>query len=214
MTNPNLTLIAFLIDRSGSMGLIHDDTEGGLKSFIKSQKEDLKDNEQIECWLSDFDHEYVSRYRRVPIQEVQDYKLSPRGTTALIDALYRLIKEVGEDLSNRSEESRPGKVMIVTMTDGHENSSTEVTVEQLRALIKQQEVEYDWDFTFLGANIDAVKVGANFGFAADKSLTYSASEAGVNATFANMTRYASAVRSRDMDSAVFTDEERSKALGE
>ena len=37
MTNPNLTHIYFLLDRSGSMQTIVDDTVGGFDAFIAEQ---------------------------------------------------------------------------------------------------------------------------------------------------------------------------------
>ncbi|WP_139279843.1 hypothetical protein [Rhodococcoides yunnanense] len=55
------------------------------------------------------------------------------------------------------------------MTDRHENASKEWTNTAVRELIAKQEHNYQWDFVFLGSNIDAVEVGADLGFARDKS---------------------------------------------
>ena len=214
MTNSQHTLIAFLIDRSGSMLSIKNDTEGGYASFIEEQKTTLKEGEKVEVTLAHFDHEYELVFKNRPLQDVGAYKLTPRGSTALVDSLFRLVQEVGEDLENRKEEDRPGKVIIVTLTDGFENSSHEVTVDALKKKIEEQKEKYSWDFLFLDANIDAVSVGAMYGFDANASMTYGANAAGVDATFKSMSRVTGALRSGAvMEAAAFTDEERNEALG-
>lgn len=213
MTNPKHTLLGFIIDNSGSMERIKDDTEGGLQAFINEQKASLQEGETMECWLREFDTLYTEIYSRKPLEEVPVYRLTPRGATALLDSLHRFIVEVGADLNSRPEEERPGKVIMVVLTDGEENSSREITPEVLKDLIKQQEEVYSWDFTFLGANIDAVSVGASYGFRQDKALTYGANSAGVEATFKSMARMATDTRLGSTAGTAFTQEERAAAMG-
>jgi hypothetical protein len=105
---------------------------------------------------------------------------------------------------------------VLVMTDGHENASVEWTKEAVRELISQQETVYDWDFVFLGANMDAIDVGTGLGFAPGKSLTYDASGAGVGGAFAAVSSYTSRKRSRGAApaaSVVFDDAEREGAQG-
>jgi hypothetical protein len=100
------------------------------------------------------------------------------------------------------------------MTDGFENASNEWTVEAVRALISQQETVYSWDFVFLGANMDAVDVGTNLGFAPGKSLTWDASEDGVVGAFAAVAGYSDRKRARGdvpLGSIVFDETERRRA---
>lgn len=212
MTNPNLTLIAILMDRSGSMVSIKDDTEGGLKTFINAQIDTLTDGQRIETWLSHFDHVYENVYKGVEIREVPEYSLVPRGGTALVDSFHRMIVEVGESLAARSEDERPGKVVFVTLTDGYENASREVSNEQLKTLIQDQESTYSWEFIFLGANIDAVSVGGSYGIKAGNAITYGATKHGVDAVFKSSARSAAAYCSGDVSGAAFTNEERALAL--
>ncbi|WP_197510642.1 hypothetical protein [Tessaracoccus coleopterorum] len=49
------------------------------------------------------------------------------------------------------------------MTDGHENASKEWTHPAVKALIEQQEGSWSWTFSYLGANQDAIEVGASIG---------------------------------------------------
>lgn len=215
MTNPNKTLIAFLIDRSGSMHSIKDDTEGGYAAFLGEQLDALKDDETVQVTLAQFDSEYEVVFANHDLKELPQYRLVPRGSTALVDSLYRLVQQVGSDLDKLPEEERPGKVIIVTLTDGHENASREVTAETLKAKIEEQKEKYSWDFLFLGANIDAVSVGAMYGFDAGASMTYGANSEGVTANFKAASRMTSALRGgAPMAAAAFTDEERMAAMGE
>lgn len=212
MTDPNLTLIAFLVDRSGSMQVIREDTEGGLSSFLEDQRQNTVGDSRTEVWLSQFDNEYESVYSGLDINDLPAYTLRPRGSTALVDSMHRLIVELGESLRARPEAERPGRVIVVTLTDGAENSSHEVTAGQLRDLIRQQEDVYSWDFVFLGANIDAVSVGALYGIDAARAMSYSASTDGVDATFSAVSRVTTALRSGDAEGASFNEDERSAAV--
>lgn len=186
MTDPNRTLLAVLLDRSGSMASIKDDTEGGFNTFVDKQRLPGK---SVGVTLAQFDTEYDVVYANRPIAEVPPLDLQPRGMTALYDAIGRLITDVGSELAASPESERPGAVTVVVLTDGHENSSQEWTHSAVKAAIKRQEQEYAWDFLFLGANMDAVAVGTSMGFADNKSITYSPSAAGVEGVFAAAASY-------------------------
>lgn len=212
MTNKKLTLIGALIDRSGSMESIKEDTQGGYKSFMEEQKNTMQPGEEIECWLSQFDASYDSVFQKTDIKDLPAYELHPRSTTALVDSLHRFIAEIGEDLASRKEEERPDKVIILVLTDGLENSSREVSATQLKDKIKEQEEKYDWNFIFLGANIDAVSTAANYGISADRSITYDAGARGVQAVFKAAAGVTTTMRSGNASAAGFSEADRKGAL--
>ena len=58
------------------------------------------------------------------------------------------------------------------MTDGQENASRELTHAQVKALIERQTPDYAWQFLYMGADQDAIEVGASIGVAATNSMTY------------------------------------------
>jgi len=211
MTDNSTTLIAALLDRSGSMHDIADDMRGGFDTYI------VKENAQpgtTLVTLAQFDHEYEIVYRNQDAGSVPPLALEPRGRTALLDSIGRFVTEVGSGLAELPEDQRPGDVIVLVMTDGHENASAEWAVDDVRALITQQETVYSWDFVFLGANMDAVDVGANLGFAPGKSLTWDASEDGVEGAFAAVSGYSARRRARGtvpLGSIVFDDAERRRA---
>lgn len=212
MTDPQRSLIAVLLDRSGSMETIKADTEGGFNAFIDKQRGQSAD---VRVTLAQFDTHYDVVYANRPIDEVPPLDLQPRGMTALYDAVGRLITDVGAELAAKPDHERPGHVVIVVLTDGHENSSREWTHDAVSAAIRRQEGEYSWDFVFLGANMDAVAIGQQLGFAADRSLTYAASGEGVNAAFSASGEYVSRRLAAPAGAAVagFSDEDRRAARG-
>jgi hypothetical protein len=212
MTDPRRTLIAVLLDRSGSMETIKSDTEGGFNAFIDSQRGQAGD---VRVTLAQFDTDYDVVYANRPVREVPVLDLQPRGMTALYDAVGRLITDIGAELAALPEAQRPGSVVIVVLTDGHENSSREWTHEAVSTAIRRQESEYSWDFLFLGANMDAVAVGEQLGFRPDKSITYQASSEGVAGVFAATSDYVSRRAAAPAGAAVagFSEEDRLAAQG-
>lgn len=214
MTNPQLSLVAALLDRSGSMNTIADDTRGGFDSFIAKERE--PDGNTV-VTLAQFDDRYESVYSSKPIAEVPNLVLEPRGMTALYDAIGQLVTEVGAELSALPEDDRPGSVTVLVMTDGHENASKEWTNIAVRELIAKQERDYQWDFVFLGSNIDAVEVGADLGFARDKSMTYVSTTVGVTAAFDSVASYQDRKRAQVHGASLaqgFSEADRRRARGE
>ncbi len=210
MTDTTKTLIAALLDRSGSMHAIADDMRGGFDAFIEKQKAPTG---TTLVTLAQFDDEYDLVYRDTAVEAVPPLTLEPRSRTALLDAIGRFVTEVGAGLSALPEDDRPGEVTVLVMTDGLENASTEWTVEGVRTLIAQQEKVYAWDFVFLGANMDAVEVGRTLGFAPGKSLTYDAEGDAVHGAWAAVSTYTArkrspAVAGQPAASIVFDEAER------
>ena len=202
MTNPSKTEIVFIIDRSGSMSTIKTDMEGGFRSFIADQRK-----LPGECVVSlyQFDTLYEPVFENVDVQKVPEYTLDPRGMTALLDAIGRTINDVGSRLSKLSEDERPGKVVVVIITDGQENSSREFTSERVKDMIEHQRSKFSWQFAFLGANIDSFSVGASLGINAASTMDYAASSAGTQAMYGTLARSIGSYRTTSSTSLSFDD---------
>lgn len=171
MTRSDLTHLYFLLDRSGSMQSIKTDTEGGFQAFIKEQA-DSADGGECRVTLAQFDNAYEVVYSDRPLAEVPPLDLVPRGSTALLDAMGRLITDAGAALAAKPEDERPGTVVVAVMTDGHENASKEWTHPAIKALVEQQTNAYRWQFLYMGADQDAIEVGHSIGVDADHAVTY------------------------------------------
>ena len=212
MTDSARTLIAVLLDRSGSMETVKSDTEGGFNAFIDAQRAEPG---EARVTLAQFDTQYDVVYADRPIADVPRLSLQPRGGTALYDSLGKLITDVGADLAALAEDQRPGTVIVVVLTDGHEHSSREWSHAAVTAAIARQESEYSWDFVFLGANMDAVAIGTSLGFAADKSMTWRTEGDGVAHAMVSASAYVSRKRAAGgrADVPGFSDADRKAARG-
>jgi len=174
----NLTEIIFLLDRSGSMGGIESDTIGGFNAFIERQKK--MPGETIVTTVL-FDDRYEVLWNGVDIKDIKltEKEYYVRGATALLDAVGKTILDVNNRISMTDEGKRPGKVIFVITTDGMENSSKEFTYEKVKELIKQQREKHNWEFIFLGANIDVVKEAGNIGIDSNEAYSFETSQEGI-----------------------------------
>jgi hypothetical protein len=167
--NKKLTEIIFVLDKSGSMGIIREDTIGGFNTFIQDQKELPGD-----CifTMATFNTQYDKDFEGKLIESVNELdnaSYRPCGGTALLDAVGRTINDVVTRHSTLGDE-KPGKVMLVVLTDGEENSSIEFTkVKDVAKMVKKQE-DTGWEIIFLGADIDAWGDGRALGFTKMKSM--------------------------------------------
>jgi hypothetical protein len=169
MTKADLTHIYVLLDRSGSMQSIKTDIEGGFAAFVEEQQ---RAPGECRVTLAQFDDRYDVVYSSVPVTQVPPLDLQPRGRTALLDAMGRLITSAGDELAALPETVRPGTVILAVMTDGLENASQEWTRPGIKALVEQQSEKYSWQFLYMGADQDAIEVGAGVGVAGAASVTY------------------------------------------
>ena len=210
--NQNDTRIAVVLDRSGSMESVRAATITGFNEFVAGQKAASGTATLI---LNQFDDVFETVFdcplQAAPLLTAETFK--PRGSTALLDAIGRTIDELGNKLAKTPERDRPGKVIVVIITDGQENASTKYSTREINQKITHQRDTYSWDFIFLGANQDAISSAAKVGIQADAALTYAASFTGIKGSFAAASRV---TRSRrDSNAApVFSTEERAQAKPE
>jgi len=194
--NLNLTEIACVIDRSGSMETIASDAIGGFNAFLKEQK---KDTAEARLTLVLFDHEYQVVYESADVQKISPLDTEtyvPRGTTALFDAVGRTIDDLGSGLGKMSEEARPAKVIVAILTDGLENASRDYSSAKIAEMIEHQRAKYGWEFIFLAANQDAIAAAAQISIMAQDAINFAASPQGTKVAFAQMSAEVSKRRSR------------------
>lgn len=215
MTDQNLTHLYFLLDRSGSMQSIREDTIGGFDAFIAEQRATAG---ACRVTLAQFDNEYDEVYADRELADVPSLELQPRGSTALLDSLGRLIVTAGERLAALPEDERPGSVVVGVMTDGYENASVDWSHARIKELIERQTRGYNWQFLYLGADQDAIEEGAKMGFGRDQAMSYARgrSREAMAAMSANVASYRTATAAGLPEhlaaaSAAFTAEQREDA---
>ena len=188
-----LTELVFILDRSGSMGGLEEDTIGGFNSMIEKQKE-----QQGDCLVTTvlFDHELLTLHDRVPLKDIRpltrdDYVV--RGCTALIDAIGATVSKIDAIHRYLRAEDVPANVMFVITTDGLENASREYTSDKVKKMIESKK-EKGWEFLFIGANIDAVETAKHFGIGSDRAVNYHADKKGTSVVFGAVNKAVCAMR--------------------
>lgn len=179
----DLVELVFILDRSGSMAGLEKDTIGGFNSMIKRQKE-TKGQALVTTVL--FDDHYELIHQRKQISNVNDMTTNEyfvRGTTALLDAIGRSITQIIACHKKLKNDEKPEKTVVVITTDGMENASREYSSAKIKQMIEFQKEKYQWEFIFLGANMDALNTAKDFGISEDRVANYHADEEGTELNF-------------------------------
>ncbi|MCD8106655.1 MAG: hypothetical protein LUE20_01655 [Oscillospiraceae bacterium] len=178
----NLTEIVFILDRSGSMSGLEEDTIGGFNSMIEKQK-----NTEGEALISTvlFDNKSEVIHDRVNLKDIkpmtrEDYYV--RGCTALLDAIGDAIHHIGNIHKYAREEDVPEHTLFVITTDGMENASRHYSSDEVKKMIESRK-ESGWEFLFLGANIDAVETARRFGINKDRAVNYHSDHEGTKLNY-------------------------------
>jgi Mg-chelatase subunit ChlD len=206
---PDTTLLVLVVDRSGSMESIRKDMEGGIKTLLSEQAQ-----EEGTCLVTlvQFDDNYEVVAQGVPASELLTYRSVPRGSTALVDAIGRTISDVTGRVEALDSSGRPGHIVFAVITDGVENASKEWSRLQVMDSVKAR-IGEGWNFTFLGANQDAIQEGGNLGMAAASSLTYDASAEGAREAMSSVSASVRRMRRGETDSIQYNEDEPRRSAG-
>ena len=189
-----LTELVFILDKSGSMSGLEDDTIGGFNAMLAKQQ---KESGQAIVTTVLFDDKYELLHDRISINGIRpitDKEYCIGGSTALLDAVGKTIDKIGNAQKYTSEDQRAGKVVFVITTDGMENASREYSYDKIRQMIEHQKARHDWEFIFLGANIDAISTAAKFGIHADRAANYHADGQGTSLNYSVVSSAVSEIR--------------------
>lgn len=173
------TELVFIIDKSGSMFGLEKDTIGGFNSMLKKHKE-----AEGVCKLSTifFSDDSNVVHNRVDIKEVNplsenDYE--PGGCTALLDAVANAISY--QNVVQKVDKC--DNVIFVIITDGQENASKEYNATQVKKMIENKQEKNNWQFIFLGANINVEQTAKDYGIRQENAVEYCCDSKGVSLNF-------------------------------
>jgi Mg-chelatase subunit ChlD len=192
----DLTEIIFILDKSGSMTSVLDETIIGFNNFLEDQKKVPGEAKLTLKLFSTYNQEEIV-YDGKSVHDCNELSIltyHPDGFTALLDAIGNSIKEVGKRLNETKEEEKPEKVIMVILTDGQENDSRKFTSNQIRSMIEHQTSKYSWEFVYLGANQDAFANSAIMGISSKSTLNYDPSKYGTLHAHQNISNYVSSYR--------------------
>ncbi len=210
--NKHLTEIAYVLDRSGSMETMQEAAVSAFNVFIKAQREVAG---EARLTLVQFDDVYEVPIPACDINEVPQLTAAtyvPRGSTALLDAIGKTVKDMDRHLKDIPDDAKPGKVVVAIFTDGLENASHEYTVKHINDLIRMYRDEKGWEFLFLAANQDAIATGGAMHIDAHLSGNVSFSAKGIDTSALAMSRKVRAMRMKSsemMDAQAMEDDAKS-----
>lgn len=193
------TYVAFIVDESGSMDMIRQETVNNFNEQLQVLKEESnspeaiakklllggEEYEGVETFVSyvKFNQEVNTIIELDNVNSVEELTLedfAPSGTTALYDAIGSTIERFQEidDLDD------PGtSVLFVIITDGQENSSRKFGRQQVKSLVDELNAGDKWTFTFMGTQ-DALEQAYDIGFDKGNVAEFAASSVGMSdATF-------------------------------
>ncbi len=162
--------VVFLLDRSGSMSGFESDTIGGYNGYLKKMQ-----NKKVKVTTILFDDKYEIITKSEPIEKVKkmDEKIYyTRGSTALLDAIGKTIKYLDENNAH--------KVLFIITTDGYENASVEYNKIQIKKIIEEHS---NWEFIYLGANIDSYCEANSIGIKKSRTSNFNKSSVGFKKVF-------------------------------
>jgi Mg-chelatase subunit ChlD len=213
--NPSSVHVCLILDASGSMQAVYEDALGAVNGYLMRGKQD-RNLYEARFSLVVFNSHGVETVRNGQILETvkplahEEYRCG--GMTPLYDAVGRGVGILDEALGGK-----PGKAILVIMTDGLENASLEFDHAKITALIKARQ-DAGWLVTFLGEGLDVAKQGTAMGATPSLVATYSGGQglrAAGEVLAASSVRYVEAGRSirRALADAALTPEERDALSG-
>lgn len=178
-----MTELVFILDKSGSMAGLEKDTIGGFNALVEKQR-NLPGDVRVTTVL--FNQAYELLHDRISLKGISpltetDYEVG--GMTALLDAIGSTIQKISNAQQRTMEQERADKVMFVITTDGMENASCEYDYRKIHEMIAAQKANSNWEFVFLGANIDAVATAKQFGVAEEFAVEYHADAEGTKLNY-------------------------------
>ena len=201
-TNTTSLFINFILDRSGSMEKVREDTIGGFNTFLREQQ---KQPGTCQFGMTLFNQD-VSATQYGDIQALNRLShdtYQPGGNTALFDAVGQVITRVQDRETESRKNGTPlgyNKVLVVILTDGQENASKEYNSGHIKDLIASKEKD-GWEFVYIGMAADAWQAQSigikNIG-------AYTASAAGTASVYSNVSNTVSAMRATGQSASSFS----------
>ncbi len=170
------TIYHLIVDKSGSMSDCIENTINGFNEQVSKirQLETEFPEQEITIGLTTFNHEVYHHFFQSPpaiVRKLNTETYRPDGTTALLDAVGSTIKQIENETKHHSGELNT-TVVIVILTDGHENASKLFKLEDIRKAISRLEETGKWTFSFIGATLDAVDVAATMAIRKQNSYAF------------------------------------------
>lgn len=191
-TNTTEVHLYVLLDRSGSMAAMAGEVISGFNQLLAEQQADGNDARMT---LVQFDSQDAQEVLAdaVPIAEViplDGHTFVPRGGTPLLDATGILLGRASSRAAQRAADGLDAEeIIFVSITDGHENASSEFGLDTVKQLIDGHTRD-GWTFVFLGAALDVYGEASALGYDHRSVQSWAADGTGAAMAFASLSRSA------------------------
>lgn len=192
-----MTHIAVVIDQSGSMESVKEEVVSGFNQW-KSEVAKEGGNVQVSVTLFDTrvytpiisrslcEVPVMALFRTGKIDGIEDGQEAifyhPNGMTTLLDSFMAAIKAVEPSVKKKD------RVLVLTITDGRENSSRHHTKADVLSAIKDRTDRGNWTFTYLSADANAFADAGSYGVTFGNTSIYTATQEGTQAAMHRLTR--------------------------
>jgi len=205
----DLTHIAIILDRTGSMEEIREDTIGGFNAFLKEQQ-NLPDEATLS--LIQFDsqntYEVIHHFEKIKdVPKLTSETYVPRASTPLLDAIGRGINDLESTLEKMQPTQRPANVVMVIITDGQENSSREFGKNQIVKMIKAKQ-EKGWQFVYLSADLASINDAMEYGMHAHATMAFDKTHVGTQHMWSSSSKALARYRAKKSKSVFFDERDR------
>lgn len=166
-----ITEVVFVLDMSGSMCNLIEDTIDGFNSFIEKQQDPERETLVM---IVLYNTETKILHDRVSIEKIElitrrDYR--PCGGTAFLDTVSETVDHVELTQDHLRAEDVPKHTVLAITTDGMENSSMKYDYKTIKQKLDMVQNEKGWEVVLLGANIDAKRFGQSIGIGRERCVS-------------------------------------------
>lgn len=205
------TFVTYLLDRTGSMGLIKQETIDGFNTYLSALQQAENADDIVFTLVQFYGRGADTIYQRIPVSEAEpltEAVFQPRGRTPLIDAACKTLKAVERTVNGGGDTGSPDgpspastpRIVVCVQSDGDDNSSVEYSWPELQQLIVDKQAQ-DWQLIFIGAYIDAEAEAERIGLPAGNAIAYSTDDPAMQEAFESAAAKTAGFAKRPQDAA-------------
>ena len=165
------TELVFILDASGSMSGLEEDTVGGFNAMIAENREEPGEATVSVVTFNDRSNVLLDRVAIDEVPRLTRKQYRCFGCTALLDAVGGAIEHIDLVQRVQPEGYQADRVLFAITTDGMENASKRYTYRRVKHLIEAYR-EQGWEFIFIGANIDVAAEADRLGISRERAVGY------------------------------------------
>jgi uncharacterized protein YegL len=166
--------VAFVLDKSGSMQAVEEAVVAGYNDYLRELRDQGGETRfSLTTFDTRFEHVCVGE-KLAMVAELDHRSYHPGGMTALYDAIAHTVVQTDRRLQSDGRDGE--KVLVVVMTDGLENSSTDYDAHAIAELVRSYDQRPNWTFVYLGAGHDTIhatqQAAVQMGYKADNAMRW------------------------------------------